>query len=275
MAHAQRISINGAELAFTVQGDGEPVVLIHGGLAEAFVPLHTSPELIRHNRLIDYARRGYNGSMLSTPADIPGHAADCRVLLDRLGIAQAHIVGHSFGGNVALQLALDAPERVASLALLEPALPSVLLGSPEFGGAMAQVIQLYQAGDRAAALDTFLSAACGPDYRAALDRALPPGAFERATGDLDTLLQVDLPALQAWTLTAEDATRIRQPVLSVVGAASGPLFWAIDDQVRSLLPQAESFALPQATHLLMVMNPTDMASRLALFFAHHPIGAAV
>ncbi|GBD16184.1 Haloacetate dehalogenase H-1 [bacterium HR26] len=275
MAHTQRISINGAELAFTVQGEGEPVILIHGGLAEAFLPLRTRPELIEHNRLIDYARRGYNDSMLSTPVDIPGHAADCRVLLDRLGIVQAHIVGHSFGGNVALQLALDAPETVASLALLEPALPSVLLSSPEFGGAMAQVIQLYQAGDRAAALDIFLSAACGPDYRAALDSALPPGAFERATVDLDTLLQVDLPALQAWTFTREDAARIRQPVLSVVGAASGPLFWAIDDQVQSLLPQVETFTLPKATHLLMVMNAADMASRLARFFARHPIRVAL
>jgi pimeloyl-ACP methyl ester carboxylesterase len=154
-------------------------------------------------------------------------------------------------------------------------LPSVLLGSPEFGGAMARVIQLHQAGDRAAALDTFLSAARGPDYRAALDRALPPGAFERAKADVGSIIEVDLPALPVWTLTREDAARVRQPVLSVVGAASGPLFWAIDDQVRSLLPQAESFALPQATHLLMVMNPSDMASRLALFFAHHPIGAAV
>jgi 3-oxoadipate enol-lactonase len=103
MAHPQRIPVDGAELAFTVQGHGEPVVLIHGALAEAFLLLLTEPALTERYRLIAYDRRGYSNSTLSTPVDIPGHAADCRALLDRLGIAQAHIVGHSFGGNVALR----------------------------------------------------------------------------------------------------------------------------------------------------------------------------
>ena len=49
-------------------------------------------------------------------------AADARALLDHLGIDRAHVVGHSYGGCVALQLALDAPRMVRSLALVEAAL---------------------------------------------------------------------------------------------------------------------------------------------------------
>ncbi|MDQ4031747.1 MAG: alpha/beta fold hydrolase [Actinomycetota bacterium] len=50
---------------------------------------------------------------------IAEHAQDCRALLGELDVTQAHLVGHSYGACVALQLALDAPRAVSSLALFE------------------------------------------------------------------------------------------------------------------------------------------------------------
>jgi len=49
-----------------------------------------------------------------------GWAGDCIALLNHLGIASAHVAGHSFGAGIALQMAIDAPDRVRKLALLEP-----------------------------------------------------------------------------------------------------------------------------------------------------------
>jgi pimeloyl-ACP methyl ester carboxylesterase len=266
--------IDGVELAYTARGSGEPVVLIHGALAGAFRPLVAEPALAERYRIVTYHRRGYPPSVPSAgPRSIPEQAADTRALLKHLGIDRAHVVGHSYGGNVALQLALDAPETVRSLALLEPALPAVLLTAPEFGAALGEVFPRYAAGDRAGALDAFLRGACGPDYRAAFDRALGPEAFAEAVAAADTLFQHDLPALQSWSFTPDDARRIAQPVLAVVGAESGPVFDRIQEAVRTSLPQAEEFVLPGANHLLMVMNAPALADALAAFLARHPIAA--
>jgi pimeloyl-ACP methyl ester carboxylesterase len=94
------------------------------------------------------------------------------LLLEHLRIERAHVVGHSSGGNIALQLALDAPEVVHSLVLLEPGLlnvPSGALLAEAFGPAL----QRYDAGDKEGAADNFVRWAIGPDYRAWLDRLIP------------------------------------------------------------------------------------------------------
>lgn len=116
--------VDGITLEYQIAGRGDPVVFIHCAfIAESFRPLPNQPSLAAGYELITYHRRGYGGSS-ATPGPISGErqAADCQALLDQLGVRRAHVVGHSFGGCVALQLALDAPNMVTSLALLEPAL---------------------------------------------------------------------------------------------------------------------------------------------------------
>ena len=185
----QRARVNGAELEFEITGDGEPVLLIHGAfIAEAYAPLCAEPALNSRYRLLRYHRRGYAGSSpVKAPFSLGQQAADCRALLRHLGIERAHVVGHSSGGAIALQLALDAPQVVRSLILLEPGLldvPSGALLAEKFG----PVLEQYGAGDKEGAADSFLRLAIGPDYRGWLDRLIP-GAFQQAVADADTLLR--------------------------------------------------------------------------------------
>ena len=88
--------VNGVTLEYDVQGDGEPVVLVHGGLlADENAPLMREPALTDGYRVINYHRRGFAGS--SRPpgrATIGDQAADLRALLDHLGVERAH-VGHA------------------------------------------------------------------------------------------------------------------------------------------------------------------------------------
>jgi pimeloyl-ACP methyl ester carboxylesterase len=120
-----RVDLDGIELEYTLGGvaGGEPVQLMHAGvLADWFVPLLTEPALAERYQLILYHRIGYAGSSRpSGPVSIADQALHARSLLRHLGIDRAHIVGHSSSANIALQLALDAPEAVVTLTLLEPA----------------------------------------------------------------------------------------------------------------------------------------------------------
>jgi pimeloyl-ACP methyl ester carboxylesterase len=272
----KRLSIDGAELEYEVVGAGEPVVLIHGALiAEAYAPLCAEPALTAHYRLVRYHRRGYAGSSrVSAPFSIAQQAADCRALLRGLGIERAHVVGHSSGGVIALQLALDAPEVVHSLVLLEPALLDVPSG-PLFAEAIGPALQMYQAGNKEGALDGFLRVAIGPAYRSFLDELIP-GGYAQALADAATFFAVELPSIGEWRFTQEDARRISQPVLAVFGSESVKdwVGWPeVQARLLEWMPQAEPYVLAGSNHALEEMDPRGVAEAMSAFLARHPIPA--
>lgn len=277
---ADRVRVDGGELEYEVRGTGEPVLLIHGAiLADAFSPLLALPRLTDHYQLIHYHRRGFAGSSRHAgPCSIAQQAVDARALLDHLGIERAHIVGHSYGGAIALELALDAPERVASLALLEPAGIAAPSGE-RFGIEVIQPAgERFAGGDRSGAVELFLRGVCGPQMREVADRGLPPDAFDLAAADADTFFVTELPALAEWQFGPAEAERIRHPALLVLGADSDavtPMFGEMNAALAGWLPGAESVDLPGATHALQMMNPEGMAEMLADFFARHPVETIV
>ena len=271
----ERVAFDGIELEYESRGAGDPAVLIHPGhFADWFMPLLDEPALTGRHRVVTYHRVGCAGSSrIAGPISLAQQAAHCRSLMRRLGIERAHVAGHSSSALIALQLALDAPEAVQSLALLEPAFMSVpsIQTSRAF---VATAFQQYRAGDKAAAVDTFLAGTCGPGYRPVLDAALP-GAFAQHVADADTFFGQEMPALQQWSFTQADAGRITQPALAVIGAKSrerDPIWEERHGLLLAWLPDVEAFELPAASHLLQVENPRGMAERLATFFARHPLG---
>ena len=280
-APMSRATLDGVTLDYEIWGTaGEPVVLVHAGiLADWFKPLRDEPALTGRHRVLSYHRVGYAGSSrLPGPVSLAQQAAHLRELMLKAGIPRAHVVGHSSGGNIALQLALDAPAMVQSIVLMEPALPVPGLGPERLLStrtAMAPVFEAYRTGDRARAVDGFMRYVSGPDYRGVLDRALP-GAFAQAVTDADTFFAQELPAVQQWTFSRETAARITQPVLSMMGAKSkevSPIWPERHELILAWLPKAEGFVLPDATHLLHVQQPRAAAEALAAFFARHPLRA--
>ena len=270
----ERARVDGAELEFGVTGAGEPVLLIHGALiAEAYAPLCAEPALNSRYRLVRIHRRGYAGSSrVRAPFSLAEQADDCRALLRHLGIERAHVVGHSSGGVIALRLALDAPEVVHSLVLLEATLLDVPSGALLIE-ALGPVLEQYGAGDKEGAVDSFLRWAIGSDYRAWLDRLIP-GAFQQMVADADTFFGVELPSMQEWLFTREDARRITQPVFSVLGAESASIWpgWnEAQDRLREWLPQTEPFVLAGANHALQERDPRGAAEAIAPFLARHPM----
>jgi pimeloyl-ACP methyl ester carboxylesterase len=275
---SQRLSVDGAVLEYDVVGEGEPVVLIHGALlAEAYAPLCAEPVVAARYQLVRYHRRGYAGSSrVPDSFSIAQQAADCHALLRALGIERAHVVGHSSGGVIALQLALAAPEFVHSLVLLEPALLDVPSG-PLFAEAIGPALQTYQAGDKEGGMDGFLQVAIGPAYRGILDELIP-GGYAQMLADADTFFAVELLSIGEWRFTQEDAARISQPILSVFGSDSVRdwVGWPeVQARVQDWMPQAEPFVLSGSNHALEEMDPRGVATAMAAFFARHPIPTPV
>jgi pimeloyl-ACP methyl ester carboxylesterase len=268
-----RALIDGIALEYTDSGSGEPVVCIHGAfIADTFQPLLSVPSLADRYRLISYHRRGYVGS--SPAGDEVGlavQARECRSLLSHLRVKRVHVVGHSLGGAIALQLALDAPQLVHTLTLLEAAL-IVGESAPLYREGLTRSIQRYHQAGAHVAVDEFLSMRW-PGYRQQLERQLP-GAFDQALADAATSFDADLPAALDARLGIAEARSIRQPVLIVLGEGSAALHPRFAETYRLLLnwlPDAEGLVLPQATHFLHMENPRAIAEALSEFYGRHPL----
>ena len=276
MERMDRADIGGTELEYELRGAGEPVVLVHWGVCARWAaPLLEAPALGGYRRLV-YHRAGFGGSSrVAGPISMAEHAKHCVLLMRHLGIERAHIVGHSSSAVIALQLALDFPDAVETLVLMESARPTPPTETQaQFVSTFVQpAIQSYRAGDKAVAVDTFLTGVFGPGYQEALEQGLP-GAFERSVEEADSFFGQELPALQQWSFTPDDASRITQPALAVLGENTAPTFPERRELLLSLLPNVEPFDLPAATHLLHVQNPNGMAEAMAGFFARHPVTAS-
>ena len=114
MAETIEAPVDGGILRGERNGAGEPALVLHGGpgLSDYTEPLAT--ELAEDFTTIRYQQRGLEPAPL-TGATVEGHVADAIAVLDALEIDRAWVVGHSWGGYLAMHLAVAHPERVAAL----------------------------------------------------------------------------------------------------------------------------------------------------------------
>jgi 3-oxoadipate enol-lactonase len=129
MSETGWLDVPGGRLYYEVDGAGEPLLLIHGGLGSLRMWDGQVPAFAEHYRVIRYDTRGFGRSETD---DVPfSNRADAVAVLAHVGAASCHLVGQSRGGNIALDLALERPELVRSLVLVaagvggfEPELPT-------------------------------------------------------------------------------------------------------------------------------------------------------
>jgi pimeloyl-ACP methyl ester carboxylesterase len=112
----EHLETNGARIAYDVSGSGEAVVLIHAGVANRKMWDDQVAALEDAYRVIRYDTRGFGET--ETDAVEFSNRADIAALLDQLGEERAHVVGLSRGGAIALDFALEFPDRVRSLTVV-------------------------------------------------------------------------------------------------------------------------------------------------------------
>ena len=265
------VKVNGVDLDYEVIGDSEPVLFVSSVLADGFLPLLAEPALAERYQLIRYHRRGWVGSTHTPPpVSIADHAADAEAFLDHLGVGRVHVAGHSSGAAVAVQLALDHPERVHTLMLLELSLLSVPSGEA-FLTQAEPAFEAYARADHAGALAMFMSAVSGLDWtrcRALLEERVP-GAVAQTVIDADTFFGIELPALTEWEFGAEQAARLDLPVLSVLGSETQPLWVEVAEFLRTALPQVDECTVDGVGHLLHVQRSEPVARGMAEFLGRY------
>jgi pimeloyl-ACP methyl ester carboxylesterase len=115
-AKSGRAPVNGVSIFYATFGEGEPVLLLHGGLANSDYWGNQIPALAEHHRVIVMDSRGHGRSTRNAePFGYALMASDVVGLLDHLGIPKVAIVGWSDGAIIGLSLAMNHPDRVSRL----------------------------------------------------------------------------------------------------------------------------------------------------------------
>lgn len=138
----------GISYYYEVQGQGEPLLLLHGGLGsiDMFRPL--LPTLAQKRQVIAVDLQGHGRTPLGDrPIDLVAMGADMATILHQLGVAKADVLGYSLGGGVAFQLAVQHPEMVRRLALVSAGYaqdgfyPEMLPQQAAVGAGMAEMMK--------------------------------------------------------------------------------------------------------------------------------------
>ena len=251
MSAAGIAEVNGARLAWWSDGDGSALVLVHAGVADARMWEPLLPALTAAHRVVRYDMRGFGRTRSTAGTFVP--AADLAGLLDVRGVAQAHVVGASFGGLVALELAATEPARVASLVLLAPALPDIDPSPRLLAFAQAEE-QAIAAGRIEDAVEINVRMWAGDS--AADARALVAAA-QRTAFELQLRERAESAELQP--PVSERLSTILVPTTIAIGDGDVSDFTQIAERLRRELPHATVERISEAGHLLALDQPEAVA----------------
>jgi pimeloyl-ACP methyl ester carboxylesterase len=272
-------TVAGTTIEYSERGEGEPLLLVHAGVfADWFVPLAASHTLDGF-RIIRVRRAGYGPKAPASHLTIQNHAGHMTALADVLEFDAVHVVGHSSGALIALQMAADRPELVHSLMLIEPAacgplqVPAFAELAERFVG---PAMGTFAAGDLQGAFDTFMRGVCGDRSREIIEHTLGRGGYEQAVRESSFFFSDEVPACMEWQF--ESTASIRQPVLVLEGGDGrkvGLLSQQVTAVTTTLLPHTEIALIADTNHMLPLQDPDALGEALASFVRRHPIGAPV
>jgi pimeloyl-ACP methyl ester carboxylesterase len=257
------------------RGSGVPLLLVHGFGHNRAVWEKLMSGLPPWIRPISLDLRGHAESPWSPEGayDLGCYAADLPALMDRLGIAEAVVVAHSMGGNVATLFAAAHPERVRSLVLVDtgPALEtggmahvtdeieSALRSYASVGEFRDQLALIHPGGD-AEILDRLAATGVALRLDGRFEPALDPGILP-SSGE-----QADMAAItqELWTALGD----VRCPVLLVRGAQSAILSEKVArEMVEEVLDDGTLVTLPGAGHGVMIDAGPALVAALERFLA--------
>ncbi|MDR7071727.1 alpha/beta fold hydrolase [Fictibacillus barbaricus] len=117
MRHVEEFRIEGKIVEYSIVGQGEPILILHGGHSNCYEEFGYAELMKADYQLITPSRPGYGKTSPEWGSDLDAASNAYIKLLDHLGIGKIHVIAISAGGPSGLQLAASYPERVKSLIL--------------------------------------------------------------------------------------------------------------------------------------------------------------
>jgi pimeloyl-ACP methyl ester carboxylesterase len=260
-----KVRVNGVEIFYETKGEGEPLVLVHGGWGDHFAWQVVGPKLAESFRVLTYDRRGHSQS------ERPGNGLrrddedDLAALVQELDLAPAHFAGNSFGASIVLGLASRRPELLRSVIVHEPPLLAIVEDGEvvikEVQRKLGVVIERLRAGDILGGARQFVE-----------EIAFGPGGWDqlpnevRATFEKNALTWVNEQEDPAWpTLDLKSLAAFAGPTLLTEGDRSPSFFSLIIRTLCEALTGSRRHVFRGATHNPHRTHPDEYVRTLVSF----------
>jgi pimeloyl-ACP methyl ester carboxylesterase len=252
--------VNGTRLFYEARGSGPSLVLISGANLDSRLWDELFGELAERFRVVRYDPRGTGKS--NVPEEPFSHYEDLHALLDYLRVDTTHLLGFSFGGGVALDFAVQYPERIRSLILVAPGLSS---WKDELTPVLADLSAVAEKEGRANAIELLLADPSMPttDHKEARERMRAiledsPRLFDSGFAYLRLMEPLDPPV-------EERLNEIKVPTLLVVGERDHPGIHENVDKLQEGIAGARKVLVMGVGHVVSLENPAELR-RIVLDF---------
>lgn len=251
--------VHGEAVFYEELGQGSPVVLLHGSLCDYRYWRWQIKALSEHHRVIAPSLPGYWPALDLHHFSTPSQTELIEGLLSQLVPSEPyHLLGHSRGAQVALQLSMQSSASLASLTLADPGfrLPDDEAYSPVIHDTLA----LLEQGDTEAALALFIDTVNGPD------------TWRQMVGWFKTMVRENAPTLakqaqeQHFMLDLEALKQKTFPALLLSGQHSPARYKRCIEAVKQQLPHAYTLTISQAAHGMNLANPKAFNQSVSRFF---------
>ena len=264
--------INGVDLPYIDEGEGTPVVCVHGAFAD-----HRNWELQRQviaqkHRFIAYSQRYFGpdpwpdeGRHFSQQT----HADDLAAFIRYLGVGPVHVVARSYGSTIALIAAVQHPDLMRALMVQEPTLVSAVTDERERAVLAAERVGLPAVRAAAARGDDDAATALFFDWVNGQDGAfdlLPAQARSSHLANGRTI-KLHFAAPPGPRLLPDDLRTIRIPLRVTMGEFTRPFMRICAAAVQRSVPGAELVVIPNARHAASSQNPVRFNQEILDFVA--------
>jgi 3-oxoadipate enol-lactonase len=264
------LDTQGALLYYEVAGSGHPLLLIHAGIADSRMWDDQFQTFAQQYMVVRYDLRGFGKSVV--PAGPFANHEDITALFEHLGIKQAHVIGISFGGLIALDFTLAHPEMVTSLLLGAPSVSGRELSSTDVRRFEEEEEALLEQSDLEGAAELnvrtwVVGLRRTPDQVDPIVRQriyeMQYHAFTVPIPNEAEMLTLEPPAI---TRLAE----IHVPTLLIVGEYDIPDKHELVKQLATEIPQAQQVVIATAAHIVNMEQPTEFNRIVLDFFRDRP-----
>ncbi len=263
----RQIDINGARIHVETTGEGDPIVLVHAGIADSRMWVPTIPALAGDHRVVRYDMRGYGRSTI--PPHPFAHHDDLAALFEVLQLGPAVVIGASYGGEVAASFAIEHPELVRGLVLVNT-LAGMRKPSDQLRSGWRAVNEAMDRDDVAGAVE--------------IETRMWVDGPHREPGNVDPDVRKRVTAMNAAIFARIDEVEaaeereldppvvdrlgdIAAPTLIVVGMLDQPDAIASADTLAAGIPSATLVRIDDAAHLPSMERPEEFNRSVRQFLA--------
>jgi 3-oxoadipate enol-lactonase len=241
--------INGLNINYQVQGQGDPLVMISGFTGNLQNWMFQTPTFKRYYKVITFDNRGSGkSSKPAGPYSAKLMAEDTLALMDYLGVEKAHIVGFSMGGSIAQEIAIDFPQRVNKLVLVGCWSRNNDMSTgltPELRGVMQLSAHRIPDSVMSLAINHKFYRMIFLPLISIINRRMGTAAYQGVLGQRDACLAHN---------TSDRLNRINLPTLVIFGTKDRCIKPASSEELSRQIPGARLLKIDNASHTVFLEN---------------------